>query len=1011
MTAPATTKRLPTGGCNYNFPDLSKDTTCGCQKFSLRKSKRSAWGKGKAPLSSSVEAKRSSRASTRQQSRSCSENEGPGSEDDIDSAPCRCGHDACYHSGHPAPTSVDSGAGQKLPDLEGPQGSARYGGPTRYPDEHTVMGRKLSISTAMDDPGRIDRSTNAVALSAISGTTTERDPSTAGTPMVPAFKHGYNDPRGNPGTLEFAINRRVATRTREELPRLAGNLQAITSQGTTERQQINTGSMQRPPSAASGLSSRSEKQEFLEKLKRLIEYTTALKNNQMSHQDRIEMIETLPSALEDLAEKVELLDGSVDEKLYSFETRLMNEFDDRTATIESFIKMHGEKRKRRYTSRALSEGYDNSSSVQGDRKRSRRSDLDGSEIGNNEPLQGLGVTTTTTTNFTTTTSTSSFSTSSQVAQPRAPKHVDDLKILSELELFKSRLSELEASAPPSVARPWVVEIVLIPPAPLKSIWAEVGASAPNTQHTGSEVVSASASTMANVSTPRSSGMVPYTFSPVSKVYKRLQSRGFVKRLHITGPSARDVALVIETYFQDQLEWCHSFALPGTGSKQAKSQTSNASSRASSRGSTKAGTRITWYPLRKIYKQPALEYLPSSDLSSPALWTVDYLKANCVMRGATRRVLYILPSFVYPCNSIDISWNDIKKLEPYEDHDNRPEVAKGTTLEHEEAFWGFDPKLDVKPTEVHSPEKFFSGPSSSFGPFPSDTGSIAVSPMKLSFSAHFTGLSPRRQEATPPATGPHLRSRLSNRMDGPHLSEVAAEQVPEKAFRSRTPVAQENVSPKSVKSAPHPKSRRSEPSPPSPPLSYPLSGRRRKKVTASGSAKQSAKSRKHTTAVEASTALSSNSIPFQRTTRGLGDDFMTTGVGRWQEGIGEQEQERVIHHGWEDAEGPGLEGTVDPGGGSGLEGTVDPGGLGLEGTVDPTRSFDLEGTINPADMEWGSLFASVEPEEPLYGSSPPGGDITEEEVDDDDENTSPEEATPSLPQQIIGDSGDGGYHSG
>ena len=110
----------------------------------------------------------------------------------------------------------------------------------------------------------------------------------------------------------------------------------------------------------------------------------------------------------------------------------------------------------------------------------------------------------------------------------------------------------------------------------------------------------------------------------------------------------------------------------------------------------------------------------------------------------------------------------------------------------------------------------------------------------------------------------------------------------------------------------------------------------------------------------------------------------------------------MHHSWEDADGPGLEGTVNP-----------TDGFDLEGTADPTAGFDFEGTVDPANMEWGSLFASVESEEPVYGSSPPGGGITEEEgVDDNDGNTSPEEeTTQSLPQQIIGDSGDGGYHSG
>ncbi|KAI5858494.1 hypothetical protein BZA05DRAFT_5407 [Tricharina praecox] len=1003
--ATSSTCHLPTGGCNYNFPNLGGTSVCGCQKFMLKKRSQkrvNRWsgGGGRGPTGSGT-----GRSGTSEDS-----------EDDEDA--CRCGHDSCYHSGHPAvpthapapalaPTATDNYLSPQLREPLELQRAIGYGGSLGSARERSLGAHRVGEGLMVRADGSAN--VNMTALSAVSGTTTERDSSTSGTPMG-LLKI--------PWTTKYAA---PSTRVRDEASKqLTDQLHNVVSHGMAERLCMNPKALDRPPSSSSSVK---------ERLKNLVDCTAAIETDQINMRQRVEMMEVMPATLEDLAEKVDLIDDQVNEKLDNTEVRLMNEIDDRLGPIESFLRAqqaYGEKRKRRHQAKANLEICDNSGSIHsggasGGKRRKRPEERDASEVLNSQQ-HGITTTSFTTTSFTTTTSSFGSPGPSRISQHADPK------VLSDIEMLKARLSDIEASAPPSVARPWIIEVVLIPPASLSGIWAEAQASVPNTQYTGSENASASAPTIGKALCSPQSGLVPFSFSVKSKVYKRLHSRGFVKRLHITGPTAREVSLSIESNFQNALEFCASYNV-SRGSSRSMSQQlrfqasdqchlSSSSQRTAARG----GTRSLWEPLRKIYKQAPLEFLQPSDITTPALWTVDFLKANCIMRGTTRKTLYVLPrtSSSRPSASI-ITWEAIKQLDRYYDSDETE--CEQATMDAEESFWRFDAKLDSKRSPDpdpdldpdmdlhHTANSFFSEPFASFGPFAPE--SVGPAPARISFSSHLAVSPPlqllQQQEATPPETVPQLQPRRSSKLNRMHTSPLpppAAPLVDEKEVATEDD-AERKPSPPRKKRSPRGGSStaaltsRATQSPPSPPLTYPQGVQRRKKKTAAKDPESSPNVRRSRT-VEGTlsplvarssgseNALKESSLsfsarrsptvegsPFPLTADCSGnsafgrsfEEFMTLRTGRWQDYGSDS---GALHRGWDQVEGLAESSRYEFG------------------------FSDIETSIN-----WGSLFGSPDTTNVV---SEAAADRTselvgkEEDADADEEQTQEDHVQHAQPEE-------------
>lgn len=535
---------------------------------------------------------------------------------------------------------------------------------------------KTSVGTSIDD-NALRRS--VAALSNVSETTTERDPS------IISVTHSRS--AINPAFPPLPKKQPPPPVQREQRSSMDRGRKNTSRPPSTSRELIHTS-----PSSVVTLG-KTEALDIKQGISRLL--------------DMVEELNALPEEIADLREKINILDDSHDTRYQCYEARLDQKLDERLGPFESFLRARQENRKKRHARREIEEAGGS-----GPRKRrTTTSGRDSSELLNSQ----FGVTTTTTTSCSFTTTSTSFA-STSLSPPVNRSFEDYDAMIYQLQQVTSRLTDVENSAPPSKKRPWEIEIVMIPPSPLiVGAWHDGLGSLEGTQYESSEVQSTPGIIVhpQQIAIPPTSKPAPKSFSQNSKTYRRLRSRGFVRKLYITGPSAREVSLAVEAVFKPLIDWCASFAhnretskspdreCPVSGSPEPGSPTSTSSSQRTVTGPPTIKT--SWQPLRKIYKEVVLQYLDEMDLRTPSLWTVDYLKANCMQRSTARRVIYIMPTLMAP----QITWADINHLDRFTDEtlttppplNSETSAAlmrssKDTERDEEiEDYWGFDIKLD------------------------------------------------------------------------------------------------------------------------------------------------------------------------------------------------------------------------------------------------------------------------------------------------------------------------------
>lgn len=547
-------------------------------------------------------------------------------DDDDDDEECRCGHHACYHS-------FDSPVSTHPVSIHHPQQTGR-----RY----SLQVSDTETSLRLDHSGA---NLAASGFSITSGSTTERGYSaTEPSPFVARHHHYYHHTLGpapvyQPSHLSSRSASKSATGRGDQFRDVLIGAQSI---------------LELPcPTDASTAAELAELRAEVMKLRESVH-------------ERLETVETFAFAIEEMRDKVELAEdraNEVEEKVSSFENRL----DDRLAPLE--------KRKPRETDE------------DGVRPRKRRKEAQAAEE--------RGVEVTTTTSFTTTASTSTSFCSTASSRDSRADEATTSHLLSVIERvfeqrFEPRFVDIESALPPSISRPWVVEAILLPPAPLRGVWTDPATTTGGYESSNAHSVSTISgtqhrrkSTSSDTSSDSSnapSSPQPRSFAVDSRLYRRLLTRGFIKTILILGPTAHDVSTAITDAFGPLLEWCHSH----------HSHHSPHSSPS------------PWQPLRKVHKQTTLEFLKSSE-SASALWNVEFLKGTCVMRGR-RRALYITPSQPPPTLFEGLTWADVRALPPTSD-DN--------------SCWEWKEALDEAPAPVPVPAHAGNGSDaawSSFGPF-------------------------------------------------------------------------------------------------------------------------------------------------------------------------------------------------------------------------------------------------------------------------------------------------------
>lgn len=285
---------------------------------------------------------------------------------------------------------------------------------------------------------------------------------------------------------------------------------------------------------------------------------------------------------------------------------------------------------------------------------------------------------------------------------------------SRIEALESQILELQALAPPTHTRPWEVEVVFIPFGPLlKGIWSPPRSSTTQlsrvnsassdewTQTQNNSMAIAQARLTAQTATWENSAadlanqssiwLMPKACGVGSLVDERLRSRGLVRKILIKGPDARDVQSAMLSAFGD---------LPGVLARDPYSHDDHQNSIPDLMRQY-LGLQAPWIPLRKVHKDSCLRFLSTSEMITPALWTVQFLSSSVAMRSTGVRRLYVTQpdSYIQHLRStVSWTWQKIRQL---------ARVYPNASLNHtpeadaEEPCWQFDERYDPPPQSVNS----------------------------------------------------------------------------------------------------------------------------------------------------------------------------------------------------------------------------------------------------------------------------------------------------------------------
>ena len=292
--------------------------------------------------------------------------------------------------------------------------------------------------------------------------------------------------------------------------------------------------------------------------------------------------------------------------------------------------------------------------------------------------------------------------------------------IERLQGIEHRLAHIAAQTDISFCLPMEIEVVYLPWGPnLKGLWHEAGSntvsSIPVTQPSEGLAIGMdepSSHGYAQHSVAGNVNCIPlaefeewshFTLTPkavgpssgiTGRVYERLKSRGCVRNITLEDASARHVWRSIWNNFGDLL---------------ANTDSASTLKAESSAFSSLLGLQSPFVPLRKIHKHSRLRFLSESELATPALWTLSFLKSGVFMKapsaGLTRLYITSPMAYLQSTGSVGWTWQRLRELprvspnsagKELASHDNGVEEADAM-----EPCWEYDSKIDPPPSNQGS----------------------------------------------------------------------------------------------------------------------------------------------------------------------------------------------------------------------------------------------------------------------------------------------------------------------
>ncbi|KAF2495609.1 hypothetical protein BU16DRAFT_461953 [Lophium mytilinum] len=307
--------------------------------------------------------------------------------------------------------------------------------------------------------------------------------------------------------------------------------------------------------------------------------------------------------------------------------------------------------------------------------------------------------------------------------------IDRKGIEVKLEAIEDRLGTLEAAALPTSVTPWNIEVVLLPwGKDLRGIWYSpddaMHQSSARTQDTEEWTQARSVRSMSKSSLPLNEVNSGWSSQAISQwaddtddwlypkacgrnnlAYQRLQSRGFVRNVSITSANAGDIQNLIGKAFGTLLEHI------GSADDAEDVQHSDGGERSVS---THSGLKASFIPLRKVFKSSRLRFLSSAEMSTPALWTAQFLVSGITMRlSKAARRLYVTQrgAYLQESNNPEACWTwqrlrELPRIRP-DSRSSQKEGSINSSTSHvaeadaKESYWSFNVMLDQPATATSS----------------------------------------------------------------------------------------------------------------------------------------------------------------------------------------------------------------------------------------------------------------------------------------------------------------------
>lgn len=260
-----------------------------------------------------------------------------------------------------------------------------------------------------------------------------------------------------------------------------------------------------------------------------------------------------------------------------------------------------------------------------------------------------------------------------------------------IDRLESRVADLENAAPPSFARPWHVQVVLLPwGRDLRGIWFS---AVDATQHSLRSTTQASEEWTTALEKPKlafkgasstawttesieawakeaQEWLSPKACGPRGTVFQRLASRGLVKDITLTASDARHVLNALDAAFEN-------------------SPTTNEVD--SGLAGQYQGLTERFIPVRKVRKDSRLRFMSPAEMVTSASWTAQFLDSSVFMKVGDIKRLYVTTHEAYTQPSEGgWTWSAIQDL-----------LMQKPTTSIDEACWAYNPTLDQAAVSNHA----------------------------------------------------------------------------------------------------------------------------------------------------------------------------------------------------------------------------------------------------------------------------------------------------------------------